>query len=327
MSENKPLNILFTSSGRRVELIKHFKSIYHELNVEGEILTVDLKSNSPAGKISDKHILVPRVDSKDYVISLLEICKENRISLLIPLIDTELILLANYKKDFENIGVKLLISDLKTHEICNDKKLTAEFFASNGFDAPKVYEIDAELNKEQLEQPLLIKPAKGSSGIGVHILDQFEELVFYAKHVQDPILQELIKGEEYTIDVFTDFDGQVLTAVPRLRIETRAGEVSKGKTIRNSTLIQKATEVVNALPGVFGCITVQCFLTENNEVKFIEINPRFGGGAPLSLAAGADYAKYLVESLLNKGVSFNIDDWENNLLMLRYDAAVFVTEE
>lgn len=327
MNQNKPLNILFTSSGRRVELIKHFKSIYDELNVEGKVLTADLKDNSPAGKISDKHVLVPRVDSENYITTLLRVCKEHQISLLIPLIDTELILLSNHKKDFENIGVKLLISDPKTHEICNDKILTANFFALNGFDTPKVYSIDEEIQKGKLEQPLLIKPSKGSSGIGVHIVKQSEELEFYAKYLQEPILQELIKGEEYTIDVFTDFDGQVLTAVPRLRIETRAGEVSKGKTICNSLLIQKATDVVNALPGAFGCITVQCFLTENNKVKFIEINPRFGGGAPLSLVAGADYAKYLVETLLNKDVSFNIDHWQKNLLMLRYDAAVFVSED
>lgn len=325
MRQNKPFNILFTSSGRRVELVKHFKTVYDELNIDGMILTADLKENSPAGKVSDKHILVPRVDSKEYIDSLIKICKENQVSLVIPLIDTELIILSNHKKDFESIGVTILISETRTHEICNDKILTAKFFESNGFDTPRVYNFEEVLKKGNIDKPLLIKPAKGSSGIGVHILNQFEELEFYAKRLKEPILQELIKGDEYTIDVFTDFEGRILTVVPRLRIETRAGEVSKGKTVYNPILIQKATEVVNALPGVFGCITVQCFLTKNNEVKFIEINPRFGGGAPLSLAAGADYAKYLIETLLEKEKSFNIDNWENNLLMLRYDAAIFIS--
>lgn len=324
MRQNKPLNILFTSSGRRVELIKHFKNIYSELNIDGMILTADLKENSPAGKVSDRHILVPRVDSKEYIEYLINICKENQISLVIPLIDTELIILSNHKEDFERMGVTLLISGTRTHEICNDKILTARFFESNGFDAPRVYDIEEMLKREKIDKPLLIKPAKGSSGVGVHILNQLEELEFYARNLREPILQELIKGEEYTIDVFTDFDGKILTVVPRLRIETRAGEVSKGKTVYNPILIQKAKEVVKALPGAIGCITVQCFLTKNNEVKFIEINPRFGGGAPLSLAAGADYAKYLIETLTNKEISFNIDNWIDSLLMLRYDAAIFV---
>lgn len=321
------INILFTSSGRRVELVKHFKRVIKDLGVNGNVITVDLKDTSPAGKISDKHILVPRVDSKEYIPSLLKICTENNIDLIIPLIDTELILLAENKSVFEAIGVKLLISDVKTHKICNDKILTFKFFKENNFDTPKMYDIEQHLQRTAFEKELLIKPAKGSSGIGVNKIRTLEELEFYSKNLKEPILQELIKGEEYTIDVFTNFDGKVLTAVPRLRIETRAGEVSKGKTCRNQLLIKKATEVVNALPNAFGCITVQCFLTKENDVKFIEINPRFGGGAPLSLAAGADYAKYLIESLLHKKPSFDITKWQDNLLMLRYDAAIFVNEE
>lgn len=326
MKKNKKLNILFTSVGRRVELIKHFKRVYEKLNIEGMLLTADIKNTSPAGYISDKHILVPRVDSNDYIEKLFEICKRYSVSLIIPLIDTELLLLANYKKKFEGIGTKILISDVETHEICNDKVLTAKFFNSYGFDTPKSYSIETELKKKFMNLPLLIKPAKGSSGIGVHKLTTTNELEFYSQNISEPILQELVDGEEYTIDVFTDFKGNILTAVPRLRMETRAGEVSKGKTVRNSLLIDKAKEVVMSLPGARGCITVQCFLTKNNEVKFIEINPRFGGGAPLSLTAGADYARYLVETLIYEEVSFNIDTWQDNLLMLRYDAAVFIEE-
>ena len=321
------INILFTSSGRRVELIKHFMSVIKELNVNGKVITVDLKDNSPAGKVADKHILVPRVDSENYISSLLKICKENDVNLLIPLIDTELVLLAENKGAFEAIGVKLLISDVKVHEICNDKLLTTKFFEENNFGTPKLYDIKKLLNSPTFDRALLIKPSKGSSGIGVHKVSNKEELKFYSENLSDPILQELIKGEEYTIDVFTDLNGKVLTAVPRLRIETRAGEVSKGKTCYNLLLIEKATEVVNTLANAIGCITVQCFLTENNDVKFIEINPRFGGGAPLSLTAGADYAKYLVETLLNRQPSFDITKWQSNLLMLRYDAAIFLRED
>lgn len=321
------INILFTSSGRRVELVKHFMSVIKGLDVNGKVITVDIKDNSPAGKVADKHILVPRVNSEDYIPNLLKICKENCIDLLIPLIDTELLLLAENKDHFEAIGVKLLLSDVKVHEICNDKQLTAKFFEENNFGTPKIYDIKKQLDSPTLEGELLIKPSKGSSGFGVHKVSNKEELKFYSENLNDPILQEFIRGEEYTIDVFTDLKGKVLTAVPRLRIETRAGEVSKGKTCYNRLLIDKATEVVNALANAIGCITVQCFLTENNDVKFIEINPRFGGGAPLSLTAGADYAKYLVETLLNREPSFDITRWQNNLLMLRYDAAIFLEEE
>lgn len=327
MGNDVAVNILFTSSGRRVELINHFKKVYEKLKVEGVIVTADLKDTSPAGKVSDKHILVPRVNADNYISSLLTICEENSISLLIPLIDTELILLSKYKAEFEAIGVKLLVSSLEVHEICNDKNLSTKFFEKAGFDVPYTYNSQQEISEEELDGKLLLKPANGSSGVGVYIIKNREELEFHLKNTNNPILQELIIGDEYTIDVYTDFEGNVLTAVPRLRIETRAGEVSKGKTSRNLLLIEQAKAVVQALPGAMGCITVQCFLTKNNEVKFIEINPRFGGGAPLSLQAGADYAHYLLEYILGKPISINMDDWKDSLLMLRYDAAIFLGEE
>lgn len=327
MKNDGIVNILFTSSGRRVELVKHFKKVYYELGVEGKIVTADLKDTSPAGKIADKHVLVPRVDAENYIASLLTICEENNISLIIPLIDTELILLSKHKADFEAIGVRLLISSVTVHEICNDKILSTKFFGEAGFDVPMTYDTSKEISDSLLKEKLLLKPANGSSGIGVHIIDSREELDFHLKYTQNPILQELIIGAEYTIDVYTDFEGNVLTAVPRLRIETRAGEVSKGKTSRNELLIQQAKAAVEALPGAVGCITVQCFLTKDNKVKFIEINPRFGGGAPLSLEAGADYAHYLLEYLSGRPITVEMDTWRDNLLMLRYDAAVFVEGE
>lgn len=323
----KSVNILFTSSGRRVELIQHFKATYKKLGLDGLVVTADLKDNSPAGKISDVHVLVPRVNDPNYINTLLGICEQYEIDLVIPLIDTELILLAENKHVFAERNIKLLISSVETHEICNDKILSTQFFEDAGFGVPKTYNIEEVLSEKEILQPLLIKPANGSSGIGVNKVDTLEELAFFAKHLNNPILQELVEGNEYTIDVYTDFEGNVLTTVPRLRIETRAGEVSKGKTIRNELLMDQAKKVVEALPSAFGCITVQCFLTKDNEVKFIEINPRFGGGAPLSLQAGADYATYLLESVAYGESNFKLDNWTNNLLMLRYDAAIFIEEE
>jgi carbamoyl-phosphate synthase large subunit len=97
--------------------------------------------------------------------------------------------------------------------------------------------------------------------------------------------------------VLVDFRGQTRCIVPRLRIDTRAGEVSKAVTVKAPLLIEWAQKVVSALPGAVGCITVQCFKQPNGEVKFIEINPRFGGGFPLSAEAGANYPLWIIRML------------------------------
>ncbi len=124
-----------------------------------------------------------------------------------------------------------------------------------------------------------------------------------------------------------DFPGKVRCVVPRLRIETRAGEISKGITVKNPLLIAAGKTVVEALPGAVGCITVQCFLTPDDQIKFIEINPRFGGGFPLSFEAGADFPRWIIEMMLGREADISIDGWKDGVVMLRYDDAIFVTKE
>ncbi|MGM0889321.1 MAG: ATP-grasp domain-containing protein [Bacillota bacterium] len=316
--------VLFTSSGRRVSLIQHFKEMLHNMNVDGKIITADLNKTSPAGFIADVHVTVPSVLSDDYISSLLYICREHNVSLIVPLIDTELSVLSQNKEFFEAIGVTVLVSSPYVNEICFDKRKTAQFFIEAGFDTPNEYDIQDVINQDNIVYPYLIKPAKGSSSVGVYKIKNKKELEFFYEYLNEPVLQELVVGEEYTIDVLTDFNGEVITAVPRLRMETRAGEVSKGRTVRNFLLIEKAKEIVAKLPGAVGCITLQCFLTENNEVKFTEINPRFGGGFPLSLEAGADFPRHLVESLLGVKSDLDVNKWRDGLVMLRYDDAIFV---
>lgn len=130
-------------------------------------------------------------------------------------------------------------------------------------------------------------------------------------------------GEEYTVDVMVDFNGNIRTVVPRLRLETRAGEVSKGVTKKDHEIIAAVQHVVKVLPGAVGCITLQCFKKENGEITFIEINPRFGGGIPLSIEAGANFPLWVVQMCSGETFSEGDYNWRENLTMLRYDEAVF----
>ncbi|MEX2460156.1 MAG: ATP-grasp domain-containing protein [Paenibacillaceae bacterium] len=173
--------------------------------------------------------------------------------------------------------------------------------------------------------PVLLKPTNGSSSVGVTKINNAEELEFFLKYVPNPIVQEYIVGREYTVDVLMDFQGKARAAVPRLRMETRAGEVSKGMTVKDRDIMTTAKKVAESLPGAIGCITLQCFVTSADQIVFIEINLRFGGGVPLSFAAGANYPKTIIQWLLEKPLDWtNMDDWQDGLVMLRYDDAFFV---
>jgi carbamoyl-phosphate synthase large subunit len=315
------MNILLTSVGRRVELLKAFRESMHRSNITGKIITADLKTSAPASFLADTAELVPRISDPQYIESLLDICTRHQIALLIPTIDTELQLLSQHIDRFKECGVTVLISSIATNDICYSKKNTGQFFEKIGVNTPKIYEVG---EVEDVDFPVIIKPDTGSSSIGVHYIQNRYELNFFSTYVKDAIVQELIIGEEYTIDILLDFQGNVISIVPRLRLETRAGEVSKGIAVKNFALIAAAKEVVECLPGAIGCITLQCFLQADGKIIFIEINPRFGGGYPLSYRAGADFPSWLLQSLQGKPPKVAIDEWEDGLAMLRYDDAIFV---
>lgn len=321
------LNILFTSAGRRVSLINNFKQSLALLGTCGKIVATDLKKNAPASVIADAHELVPKVTDISYIPRLKDICQKYQIKLLIPLIDTELNIISHHKQDFEALGVTVLVSSIETNEICFDKRNTYNFFKSVGISTPEIINPEKILADSEAKYPFLLKPADGSCSIGVTKISNPKELEFFKDYIPNAIVQEFVVGEEYTLDILVDFQGQVRCVVPRLRIETRAGEISKGVTVKNPALINAGKKVVELLPGARGCITVQCFLTPSNEIKFIEINPRFGGGYPLSFQAGADFPGWIIEMTLGKELDISIDNWQDGLVMLRYDDAVFVTKD
>jgi len=317
------INILFTSSGRRVSLIDLFRETYKLHNLQGTIVTADLKPTAPTAFVSDKHYLVPRVTDPSYLEELLRICREENIRLVVPLIDTELELLSENRRIFEERGITLLLSSLELVQIAADKNNTYRFFSEQGIPTPKVLN-DEEMSRGEYRFPLLIKPANGSSSQGVTKIRNEKELEFFREYIPNAIVQEYVTGEEYTIDVMVDFQGHIKTIVPRLRIETRAGEVSKGVTRKDRTVISAAEHVVKALPGPVGCITLQCFKQSDGRIVFIEMNPRFGGGIPLSIAAGANFPLWSIQ--LVQGASFKDEpdyEWSDRLTMIRYDEAIF----
>jgi carbamoyl-phosphate synthase large subunit len=137
-------------------------------------------------------------------------------------------------------------------------------------------------------------------------------------------VQEFIDGTEYTCDVYVDFEMNIRCVVPRKRIETRSGEVSKGQAVKNLRIMNKCKKLVEKLGAGPGIITIQLFLNSNGKIKFIEINPRFGGGAPLSIKAGANFPKWILQELLGQRPNINFDGFEDGLIMLRYDSEVWL---
>lgn len=320
------MNILISSAGRRVVLIKSFRSALQELGIEGNVYAIDMSALSAAFHAADNAWIVPECKSSIFINEVLDICKREQIKLIVPTIDTELLVYSKNRGKFEEAGTTVAISSPETINITQDKVNTNKWLVENGFPTVEQYkpEHPDELN-QKLEFPVIIKPRFGSAAIGVNEVTDFESLRYFWERIDEPIIQEKAKGEEYTINFFVNRIGKCICQAPYRRIEIRSGEVSKGITVKSKDLMNLAKNIAESLPGAFGAMCMQCFWDkENNIFKVIEINARFGGGYPLPLQAGANFSLWLLQEIYNKKISQPYDQWEDDLAMFRYDDAIFI---
>lgn len=316
-------NILVLSAGRRVELVDLFKKAMLNLNIDGKIIAADLQTNAPALFFADDKEILPRINSDNYIESLISIAKKHNIRWIIPTIDTELQTLSKFKeKIYEESGAIVMISDQSVIDICRDKINTSEFFKLNNIGAPYEYK-KSEIGKTFDKFPIFIKPKSGSSSKDIYKINNFEEFINTINRVEDPIIQEFIDGDEFSVDVFVDMEHNPITIVPRLRVHTRGGEISKGRIIKDKLIIEDVKELISILKPK-GHITIQLFKKENT-IKYIEINPRFGGGAPMSILSGANSCENLLKLSLGEKLIYN-ENYQSDITFLRFDRSICIDD-
>lgn len=314
-------NILISSAGRRVGLIESFRSSLEQLGVAGSIVASDMSALAPARYVADSAVTVPPANSEEFVPVLLDLCEHMEISLVVPTIDPELPALAAAKAAFAARGTTVAISDPETIAVAADKHLTHEWLTAGGFPTVDQTRL-ADLNNEVADAvfPIVVKPAHGSASVGVRVIESPAELAGVAG--ENLIVQSRAPGTEHTTDVYVDEAGQVRVTVPRERLEVRSGEVSKGRTVRHAALEELVAEIAANLPGAYGALNIQAFVSDD-EINVIEINPRFGGGFPLAYRAGADLPGWLICERLGRPI--HVDEWQSDLVMLRFDDAVYIS--
>lgn len=318
-------NILVSAAGRRAELIQCFQSSLAELGLEGQVLGADASSLAPARGVADGFVTIPVVWDDAYLPRMVELVESRSITLVVPTIDTELPYLDRYRHQLGDAGAFVLVAGRQTTVICGDKVRTHAFLDAADIACPQQWSADAaRRDAEDLAYPVVVKPIAGSSSVGVWVAESSQEL----RHriLDTDIVQSLAPGDEYTVDVWVDRDGAVRSVVPRRRIEVRGGEVSKGVTAHHQMVEQLARKTAEALPDAYGPLTIQVF-ADGESAQVIEINPRFGGGYPLSWQAGARTTVWALQDAL--GAEHDPADfgWEEGLHMLRYDQSLFLRQE
>jgi carbamoyl-phosphate synthase large subunit len=314
-------NILITSAGRRVSLVRAFQRELKKIFPDAKVITTDSHPElSAACMVSDKAIKICKINHPNYIDELLTICNSNEVGIIIPTLDTELRILAEKKAMFRDTHI--IVSSLDFIDKCRDKRKTNFFFVEKGISVPQ------EINKDNPTFPLFIKPFNGSLSSEIHHIQSVSQLTQYLLTDEKFMFMEYLspqEHDEYTVDMYYDKNHELKCLVPRKRIEIRGGEVSKGITLKNEIFRVIPTKMAK-LDGAIGCLTLQVFLNKvSNKIIGIEINPRFGGGFPLSYLAGANFPKWLImEYILGETTIEIYNEWEENLLMLRYDDEILI---
>lgn len=316
------MNVLLTSVGRRSYLVNYFKDA---LPKNGKVIVANSDPLTSGMIVADKAYTVPRIDSDHYIDELLRICKKEKISLVVSLFDIDLPCLSKEKSRFDDIGVTVVVSEPWLIDIANDKWKTYNFFIDNNILTPKTFlnipSVIKEVEAGNICFPVIVKPRWGMGSISIFKADDEKELEFFVSYVQKEIrksylnilshskleksviIQQIISGKEYGLDVFNDLQGKHLQTIIREKIAMRSGETDIAKIVQNNDLALLGSNISKICKHI-GNMDIDILEDKNGIYYVLELNARFGGGYPFSHNAGADYPRALVSMV--KGDKPNI---------------------
>ncbi len=299
------MNVLLTCAGRRNYLVDYFKLA---LGDKGRVFAADNSDIAPALQAADEAFIVPNVYDPIYIDRLLSICKIQHVRMVISLNDLELPILAENKARFYREGIIIAVSDRSVIDTCFDKWQTFEFASKYGIAMPLTFfsmeSVRVALDSGQLTFPLIVKPRWGTASIGIEVCKDFDELSLayelVKRRLPDTILakisavdtnrsvliQAMIIGTEYGLDVVNDFTGQHVCTFAKQKLAMRAGETDKAISVDNKDLGEIGEKIGRCL-GHVANLDCDVFATDNG-YYLLEMNPRFGGGYPFSQMAGAN---------------------------------------
>jgi carbamoyl-phosphate synthase large subunit len=294
--------------------------IIEELQKKGvEVVGMDSNPLSFGLYKLKKGYVVPTGDSPLFIEKILKIIEIEKPDAILSGPEQEIISLSKNKDLIEKKGVKLLCPDYPSVRIATNKKRISEFFNEKDIPCPKTYSL------KNISFPCIVKPSEGSGGSNVFKVERREDLPYFLKKIKEPIIQEFVEGEEYTVDILASQKSEVIALVPRLRINTESGISVKGKTIFNKEIEGYCRKIVKELK-IIGPCCIQCIKDKNNGLKFLEINLRFGGGSILSMNADESILENFLKMVKGETPSKS-KGYKKNLCMLRYYSEVFITEK
>ena len=308
--------VLFTCAGQRVDIVTAFG------RAGAVTLATDADALAPALYHAEHRALVPKVDDPGYVGALAALVAEYDVRLIVPLTDLDQAILSLNRSALASALV--LAPPPEVCETMGDKYLAHVFFEERGIASPRTW-LPAEIPADP-PFPLLVKIREGFGSRHIYRANDARELEFFLGHTTvDSMVQELCRGEEFSIDVFCDLDGRCLNAIPRTMIQSKGGESIKGMSIQDPELIAHGARVAEAI-GIVGPANIQCFREPDGSLPVTDVNPRFGGGFPLPLAAGSRYPELALALARGERLEPRLGDFRAGIVMTRFFSDICLVE-
>ncbi len=297
--------VLLTGVGKRYDIVSAFAQ--HAVTI-----AADPSPLAPARYAAHLHVVPPRIDDPAYVPFLAALVDEHDVRAVVPLTDLDIELLAA-------AGERLpaFVPPADVARATFDKYEAHELLLAHGLPSPPT----CLPGEEPADFPVMVKPRRGSGARSIHPAADRAEMEFFVGYVEEPVMvQRLMGGPEFSIDLLCDLDGRCLNAIPRTMIESRGGESIKGTVIRDVELVELGRAVGEAL-GVRGPCTVQAFRDPQIGLAITDVNARFGGAFPAPMYAarpGRTYPELVVRMARGETIEPHVGDFAHGHTFTRY---------
>jgi carbamoyl-phosphate synthase large subunit len=302
--EAERVAVVLTGVGKRYDIVSAFAQ--HAFTI-----AADPSPLAPARYAADVRVAPPRVDDPAYVPFLEELVEQHDVRAVVPLTDLDLEVLARAER------LPAFVPSGDVARATYDKFETHELLLSKGLPSPPTV-----LPGEEPESfPVMVKPRRGSGARSIHPAADRDEMEFFIRYVKEPVMvQRLMGGDEFSVDILGDLDGRCLNAIPRTMIESRGGESIKGKVIHDPELIELGRAVGEAL-GVRGPCTIQAFRDPEIGLGITDVNTRFGGAFPAPMYAalpGRTYPELIVRMARGETIEPHVGEFRHGHTFTRW---------
>ncbi len=317
------MNILFCSVGRRCELLKDFRNT---LGDKVKIVVTDNSHFAPALAFADVSYQVPLITHEDYIPTVLEICKNEKIDAVTTLIDPEIAILAEHRDEFEAIGVEVLAPYIETARLCFDKYEMFKYLTKKGVNTVRTFgnigDFKAAFEAGEISFPVFVKPRTGSGSVGARRVESLELLEELMARDESLIVQELMTGKDMDADIYVDTVSHEPVAVfSKKKISTTIGGANKTISFKDQALFDFVTDALKVFE-FNGPLDMDLFY-QDEKYYLSEINPRFGGAYLHAYGAGVDFIKFIYNNVVNKKANNPcIGEYEEDVVMMMYDSVV-----